>query len=212
MSQQVETAPTSESDGDRALVEALQRRAPAAVDRLVATYADGAYRLAIGLTRNGLDAERVVQDALGSAMRTIDTFRGEPPFRSWLYRFVVDAASRTRGGRSGRRQEIPLAEVLPSFPEDGRPAAPIDDWAARVDDPARGPELRLVLSAAIDALPADYRSVVVLHDVEELSSAEVAQVVSTTVADVKSRVHRARLFLRAQLTLHMSTPPRPRPG
>ena len=190
----------------------MQRRAPGAVDRLVATYADGAYRLAIGLTRNGLDAERVVRDALKCAMRTIDTFRGEPPFRSWLYRLVVDAASRTRGGRSGRRLEIPLAEVLPPFPGDGRPEAPIADWAARVDDPARGTELRLVLSAAIDALPADYRSVVVLHDVEGLSSAEVAQVVSATVADVKSRVHRARLFLRARLALHMSTPPRPTPG
>ena len=212
MSQRVETAPTSETDGDRALVEALQRRAPGAVDRLVATYADGAYRLAIGLTRNGLDAERVVRDALKCAMRTIDTFRGEPPFRSWLYRLVVDAASRTRGGRSRRRLEIPLAEVLPPFPGDGRPEAPIADWAARVDDPARGTELRLVLSAAIDALPADYRSVVVLHDVEGLSSAEVAQVVSATVADVKSRVHRARLFLRARLALHMSTPPRPTPG
>jgi RNA polymerase sigma-70 factor (ECF subfamily) len=204
MSQHAEAALTSETAGDRALVAALRRRAPEAVDRLLATYADGAYRLAIGLTRNGLDAEEAVRDALGSVMRTIDTFPGEPPSRSWLYRLVIDAASRTRGGRSGRRLEIPLAEVLPPFHQDGRHAGPMADWAARADDPDRGTELRLVLSAAIDALPADYRSVLVLRDVEGLSSAEVAQVVSATVADVRSRVHLARLFLRARLALHMS--------
>ena len=73
-----------------------------------------------------------------------------------------------------------------------------------VDDPARQTELRIVLSAAIDKLPADYRAVVLLRDVEGLSHREIAETLGLTVVNVKTRVHRARLFLRKQLDAHLS--------
>src|SRR5947209_9233077 len=79
-------------DRDGQLVEALRRCEPAAAERLVATYGDRAYRLAIGITGTAEDAEEVVQDAFWTVIRKVDTFRGESAFGSWLYRVVANAA------------------------------------------------------------------------------------------------------------------------
>ena len=100
--------------------------------------------------------------------------------------------------------EIPLDDVLPVFDEDGRHAAPSVDWSARVADASRDTELRLAVSSAIEELPAHYRAALVLRDVEGWSSAEVADVLSISVANAKTRVHRARLFVRKRLAESMS--------
>jgi RNA polymerase sigma-70 factor (ECF subfamily) len=197
-------APMSRIDRDGELVQALRRREATAAERLVTTYGGRAYRLAFGITCNGQDAEEVVQDALWAVVHKIDTFRGESAFGSWFYRIVTNAAYQRLRGRSARRADIPLDEVLPAFHADGQEARTVADWSASVDDPSRGTELRLVLIAAIDELPADYRSALVLHDVEGLSNTEVAQALHVTISAVKSRIHRARLFLRKQLATYMS--------
>jgi len=191
-------------DRDSQLVKALRLRAPTAAERLVATYGDRAYRLAIGITGNGPDAEEAVQDAFWSVVRNIDTFRGDSSVGSWIYRITANAAYQKLRGRAHRRGEISLDEVLPSFHEDGRHAGPVGDWSASIDDPAVQTELRAALDSAIGELPAHYRAVIVLHDVEGLSMAEVAGSVGITVATAKSRVHRARLFLRKRLSMFMA--------
>jgi RNA polymerase sigma-70 factor (ECF subfamily) len=186
-------------DRDRQLVEALRRGEPAATEHLVATYGDRAYRLASGIAGSAQDAEEVVQDAFWTVVRKIDTFRGESAFGSWFYRIVANAAYQKLRRRPGRRSEISLDEVLPVFHESGQHAEPIADWSTSVDDPSRQTELRTALTAAIDELPSDYRLVLILHDVEGLSNLEVAETLGLGVANVKTRVHRARLFLRKRL-------------
>ncbi len=198
-----ETASTR-IDRDDLLVKALQRREPAAAERLVASYSDRAYRLASGIAGNARDAEEVVQDAFWAVVRKIDTFRGESAFGSWFYRIVANAAYQKLRHRPGRRSEISLDEVLPLLHENGQHAAPIADWSPSVDDPSRQTELRMALTAAIDELPLDYRTAVILHDVEGLSNVEVAGSLGITVANAKSRTHRARLFLRKRLGSFMS--------
>jgi RNA polymerase sigma-70 factor (ECF subfamily) len=195
--------PAADRDGE--LAEALRRGAPTAAERLVATYGSRAYRLAIGITRNGPDAEEVVQDAFCSVIRSIETFRGESAFGSWLYRIVMNAAYQKLRGRAARPVTISLDDVLPAFDEDGQ-ARPLADWSLRLDDHARRTELRLVLAAAIDELPADYRATVLLRDVEGLATAEVAEALSLTIPNVKTRLHRARLFLRQRLATHLAPP------
>ncbi len=145
-----------------------------------------------------------MQDAFWSVLRKIDTFRGDSALGSWIYRIVVNAAYQKLRGRARRHGEISLEEVLPSFHEDGQPAEPIRDWSASIDDPALQAELRGLLDSAIGELPAHYRAVVVLHDIEGLSMAEVARVVGITVTNAKTRTHRARLFLRKRLASFMS--------
>ena len=194
-------------DRDRQLVEALRRREPAAAERLVAAYGDRAYRLATGILGSAQDGEEVVQDAFWTVVRKIDTFRGESAFGSWFYRIVANAAYQ-KLRRPGRRSEISLDEVLPLFHENGQHVAPIADWSPSVDDPSRQTELRMALTAAIEELPPDYRTALLLHDVEGLSNVEVAETLGLGVPNVKSRVHRARLFLRKRLAdLHVGLGP-----
>jgi RNA polymerase sigma-70 factor (ECF subfamily) len=186
-------------DRDHQLVKALRLREPRAAEELLATYGDRAYRLATRITRNGADAEEVVQDAFWSVVRKIDTFRGNSAFGSWLYRIVANAACQKLRVGPRRRNDVSLDEVLPFFDAQGRHGEPVTDWSAVVDDPSLQTELRLTLAAAIDELPVDHRTALVLRDVEGLSTREVAEVLSISVPNVKSRVHRARLFLRKRL-------------
>lgn len=189
------------ADSDEALVDALRGGEPTAAERLVKRYGDLAYRVALRITSSTEDAEEVVQDAILSVVRKIDTFRGESAFRSWFYRIVCNAAY-------GRRRpkawiEIPLDEVLPAFDDNGRHAGLFRDWSSRVDDPAVQKQLRDVLTSAIDELPLHYRAVIVLRDVEGLSTAEVAEVLGILIPTVKTRAHRARLLLRKRLSAFM---------
>ena len=193
------------TDRDQDLVNALRLRQPMATECLVTQYGERAYRLAVRITGNGQDAEEVVQDAFWSVARKIDTFRGQSAFGSWLYRIVSNAAYQKLRGRQSRRHDISLEEALPLFDESGRHITPVADWSACVDDPATQVELRTALSAAIAELPAPYRIVLVLRDVEGRSNGEIADVLGLTVAVVKTRVHRARLFLRKRLADCMTT-------
>jgi len=191
-------------DPDAKLLAALRRRDRTAAECLVAHYGSRAYRLAMGITRNAQDAEETVNYALWSVIRKIETFRGDSSLGSWIYRIVANAAYEKLRGRANRRDEISLDEVLPSFHEDGLHSGPTSDWSASIDDPAVQTELRAMLDSAIGELPAHYRAVVVLHDVEGLSMAEVAGSLGITVATAKSRAHRGRLFLRNRLAVFMS--------
>ena len=192
-------------DRDQDLLAALRRREPLAAERLVSTYGERAYRLAARITGNGEDAQEVVQDAFWTIVRKIDMFRGDSAFGSWLYRIVANAAYQKLRGRQSRRHELSLDDVLPLFDERGRHTEPVADWSQAASDPAVQAELRTTLSAAIDELPAAYRAVLVLRDIEGRSNAEIAEALGLGIAVVKTRAHRARLFLRKRLDECMTT-------
>jgi RNA polymerase sigma-70 factor (ECF subfamily) len=205
---QLDTAPCDlypkTLDPDTVLVERLRYQEEGAAEALVAAYGDRVYRLAIRITGNGSDAEEVMQDALWAAMRKIDTFRGTAAFGSWIYRITANAACQKR---RRRRNEVAWDDVAPSFDEAGHHVEPGLDWSPRLKDPVLQTELRSVLSAAIDELPEKLRAAFLLHDVEGLSSLEVAETLQVKLATVKSRVHRARLFLRTRMAQYMSETP-----
>ena len=191
-------------DRDAELLEALRRREASAAECLVSTFGDRAYRLALGITGNQQDAEEAVQDAFCSVVRSIDTFRGDAALGSWIYRIAANAAYQRRRRGAHRRDEISLDDVLPSFHEDGRHADSVVDWSTELDDPAVPTELRSVLTSALEELPDHYRAVTILHDVEGLSMAEVAECLDISVPTAKSRAHRSRLLLRQRLAVFMS--------
>jgi len=192
------------ADRDWRLVEALGRREATAAERLVDTYGDRAYCLAVRITGNRQDAEEAVQDAFWSVVRKIDTFRGDSAFGSWVYRIVANAAYGKIRRRPQASVEISLDEVLPVFHHHGRHAASVTDWSSIIDDPAVQTELRAVLSSAVSELPAQHRAVIVMHDVEGSSMAEVADALGITVTTAKTRAHRARLLLRKRLADFMA--------
>jgi len=190
-------------DADAELVEALRRQEPDAAERLVERFGERVYRLTMRITGSKEDAEEAVQDALWTAARKIDSFKGESAFGSWLYRIAANSAYQKLRTRKQRSREIAMDEVLPSLDGDGRHFEPMDDWSNRVDERALQGELRDVLEQAIDALPADYRTALVLHDVEGLSNPDIAESLGISLPAVKSRVHRSRLFVRKRLAEYL---------
>ena len=191
-------------DPDAALVEALRRDDVEAMEQLVERFADRVYRLALRITGSNEDAEEVTQDALWTAGRKIHTFKGESAFGSWLYRIAANAAYMKLRTRKAKAREIALDDVLPSLDEGGVHFEPMDDWSPSVDEQALQGELRSVLEAAIDELPPDYRSALVLHDVEGMSNPDIAEALGVSLPAVKSRVHRSRLFLRKRLSDYLA--------
>lgn len=203
---QARPAPTGprRPDPDAVLVEKLRRGDPDAPDLLVATFGDRVYRLAIRITSNEQDAEEVVQDALWTAARKVDTFKGESAFGSWLYRITANTAYQKLRGRQAKKHEVPWEDLFPTFDELGQHVDPVSDWSPKVEEPALQNELRQVLSTAIDDLPEDYRTAFVMHDVEGLSNPEIAEALGISLPAVKSRVHRSRLFLRQRLSRYLT--------
>ncbi len=186
-----------------ALVERLRTGDSAALETLMTEYASRAYRLAFGITRNEADAEEVVQDVFLTVATKGDSFEGRSALGSWIYRITTNAALNKRRGKR-RELETSLEELLPTFKEDGHREGDrsllLADWSQNPEHELLSGEARRTLERALDALPAGYRAVLILRDVEELSSEQVAAMLGESVGAVKSRLHRARQALREQLT------------
>jgi RNA polymerase sigma-70 factor, ECF subfamily len=190
---------------DKAIVDALRRGDADGAEALVNHHGARIYRVVARILGDRRDVEEVCQDVLMTVVRKIGTFRGEAAFSSWIYRIAANAAYERARARRARVDDVSLDAVLPVFDEMGRHVAPVVDWSGGLEDPAVAGEVRTVLERAIGNLPEDYRVVLVLRDVEGLTNEEVAETLGLTVAAVKSRLHRARLFMRKALT-HLLAP------
>ena len=191
-------------DRDATLLGALRAQAPEAPEMLVEAYGDRVYRLTYRITGSNEDAEEATQDALWTAARKIDSFKGESQFGSWLYRIAANAAYQKLRSRRAKSREVALDDVLPALDGDGLHFEPMDDWTPRVDDNAVNGELRDVLEKAIAELPSDYRTALVMHDVEGMPNPDIAETLGISLPAVKSRVHRSRLFVRKKLADYMA--------
>lgn len=185
---------------DQGLVDALRAGDANAVEVLVQRYGAWIYRVAARVLGDRRDAEEVTQNVLMTVVDKIGTFKGESKLSSWLYRIAANAAYDHARARRARVDDVSLDAVLPVFDEMGRHVEPVADWSRELEDPAVAGEVRAALEQAIGNLPEDYRVVLVLRDVEELTAEEVADALGLSVAAVKSRLHRARLSLRKALT------------
>jgi RNA polymerase sigma-70 factor (ECF subfamily) len=160
-----------------------------AFDEMVRRTHGDAYGLALRLTSDEEDARDVVQDAYLRAYRSIDRFRGDAKFSTWLYRIVANCASTTTGKRRRHRhEELPDEAHVPDVRPDGDPAvqASVGDLRAQLDD-------------AIRDLPPRLRSVVVLRDVYDLPHEAIAEELGISVSAAKVRLHRARRRLRERV-------------
>jgi RNA polymerase sigma-70 factor (ECF subfamily) len=191
---------------DRSLLARAATGDADALEALMTRYSARVYRLAYGITRSAGDAEEVVQDVFLQIVNKGAGFEGRAALGSWIYRITTNLSLNKRRGKR-RELETSLDELLPTYRPDGHRAGErafvVADWSAMPDRELLAGESRRVLEAALDRLPEHYRAVLVLRDVEELSNEDVAQIVGDTVAAVKTRLHRARMALREQLTHHL---------
>lgn len=196
-----------EAVSETVLVERLKSGDGSALEVLMERYASRVFRIARGIARTDADAEEVVQDVFLTLARKIDSFEGRAALGTWIYRVATNAALLKRRGKRAQL-EVSLEENLPTFLHDGHREGPrsflVADWSETPEALLLEGEARAVLSRAIDQLPETYRAVLILRDVEELSNEETASILGESVGSIKSRLHRARMALREQLTRHLA--------
>jgi len=192
---------------DSVLVERLRGGDTGALEILMERYASRVFRVARGIARTDADAEEVVQDVFLALARKIEGFEGRAAIGTWIYRVATNAALLKRRGKR-HQVETSLEESLPVFKDDGHRDGPraylLADWSQTPERDLLEGETRAVLSRAIDQLPEAYRVVLILRDVEELSNEEAARILDESVSSIKSRLHRARMALREQVTRHLA--------
>ncbi len=190
-------------DTELRLVEGLQAGDATALEALMERYSSRLYRLAYGITRSSRDAEEVLQDVFLTVFRKIGSFEGRATLGTWLYRVTTNAALNRRRGLAARAEGA-LDDQLPTFLPDGQRAGDcsflLADWSGTPEDELLAGEARNAVNRALAGLPDGYRAVLVLRDVDELSSEETADVLRESVPSVKSRLHRARMALRESIT------------
>lgn len=184
---------TMDGHNEAALIAGLRAGDPDAYERIVRVYGSRLLAVARRLLRDEEEARDAVQTALLSAFRAASSFNGDARISTWLHRIVVNAAL-MRLRTKKRKQEEPLSPMLPKFKEDGHHAEPVSPW----DLPDRAVEreqMRTLVRACIARLPESARTVIVLRDMEELTTEEVAEMLGITPNAVKIRLHRARQAL-----------------
>ena len=198
---------TVESPRERSVVEQLKAGDRDAFDALYHQHVNQVYRRALRLLGNEADAEDVVQEVFLTVHKKAKTFRGECEFSTWLYRLTVNA-SLGRLRRQKRSKEVLYDDYLPKFQKDGHHLVrPVVDWSESVDDRSDQRELQRLLKQALEQLKPMDKAVVVLSDLEGYLDREIAKTLGLSVAAVKTRLHRSRLFLRGKLTVHLGYSP-----
>jgi RNA polymerase sigma-70 factor (ECF subfamily) len=179
---------------------------PRTAEEVVRRYGSRVYAVAWRMLGHIADAEDVTQEVLLQVVRKLDTFRGQASFATWLHRVTVNAALayRRKQARRRERQVDAFLDVLP-------PVAPAGRGVCRRQGPPEQAvlerETREAVERAIARLPEMYRDVYVLADVEGLANAAIGELLGLSLAAVKSRLHRARLLMRAALLPHFEGPP-----
>ena len=189
---------------DEQLIARLRAGDDSAYEELVRKETPHLLAVARRLLRNEEDSQDAVQQAFLSAFRALPAFHGQSRLTTWLHRIVTNAALmklRTRG----RRPEESIEDLLPNFLEDGHHAEQFSEWSLPADARMVRHETRAHVRAAIDRLPDSYRTVLLLRDIDELSTEETAQALGVTSNTVKIRLHRARQALLKLLTPSMAT-------
>jgi RNA polymerase sigma-70 factor (ECF subfamily) len=186
----------SERDLDWALVERVQRGDKQAYGLLVTKYQRKIFRLLSRLIRDSTEIEDVAQEAFIKAYRALPNFRGESAFYTWLYRIAINTAKNflvTQGRR------LPLA--APITDEEGQesdPGAAQPDWATPESMLATR-QIGAAVGRAIEKLPADLRTALLLREIDGLAYEEIAATMNSPIGTVRSRIFRAREAVAAEL-------------
>jgi RNA polymerase sigma-70 factor (ECF subfamily) len=185
-------------DKDFELVQAINSGQYDLFHDLVKRYELKLYNFSIRMCRNPSDAEDMVQETFLNVFRYLKDFRYETQFKNWLYRIAASTCiKKRRKSKFAPERELSLEEFIPKDEAGVQTQTP--DWALMPLEKLLNAELSDVISQAILSLPEKYRLVIVLRDIEGFSTAETAQILSLSAANVKVRLHRARLFLREEL-------------
>ena len=172
-----------------------------AFTELVNRYSDKVYRLAYRITANPDDAEEVLQEVFIILVEKLNTFRQESKFSTWLYRVAANASYMfLRGGKKNKENQVSFDDYKPYNDHGVLEGVQDKDWSDIPDYKLLSLEGTQLIEKAISELPEEYKIVFHMKDIEGMTSKEIAKILNLSLPAVKSRVLRARLFLRDKLS------------
>jgi RNA polymerase sigma-70 factor, ECF subfamily len=190
------------SELERSLLRRLRDRDEAAFRELLESHRDRVFNITFRMLGNRHEAEDVAQEVFITVFKTIDTFREESKFSTWLYRVTVNHC-KNRIKYLARRYDKSRDELDDSTPGDGVNGAISAPMPREPDRALEGAQMEKLLREAIAKLDDEHRLVVILRDVEDLSIEEICAITNLPDGTVKSRLHRARKELRKKLQHHV---------
>jgi RNA polymerase sigma-70 factor (ECF subfamily) len=153
--------------------------------------------------RNEDDAADAVQDAFLSAFKSLGRFEGKSSLGTWLHRIVVNSCLMKLRSKS-RRRSYSIEKLLPRFDDTGHHIEPIAPWSENGYERVANAETMAQVRDCINQLPDDYRTVLIMRDIEELGTEETGAILGLNVGAVKTRLHRARQALRTLVSPFMA--------
>ncbi len=185
---------------DQELVTLSRQGNDKAFEALFKRYSPRMASFARYLCKNDDHAEETSHEAFIKAFQGLDSFKGESSFSTWLHQIAKNLCwSRKRKIKNHPVDSLESA----AFGEESTRTLEVVDWSSKADDILLKKELNQIMDQAIRQLPEEYRVVLVLRDIEENSNEETAQILGLSVAAVKSRLHRARLFVRQKIDRYL---------
>jgi RNA polymerase sigma-70 factor (ECF subfamily) len=187
-------------DGELRFIERLRRHDERAFNELVETYEQRVFRLVLRMLGRRDEAEDMAQEVFVQVFKAISTFRGESKLSTWIYRIAVNLCKNrikylSRRHDSTQQELEPMAERAPLSEAKGVTFGDV----ARPDHMVEGFQVEKIVQRCIAELDGDFREVLVLADVEDLSYQEIAEITGLAEGTVKSRIHRARAMLKARV-------------
>ena len=186
---------------DERLIEEARDGNVRAFETLVKRYEQMVYGFSFKMCRNKEKADETLQDTFINVYKNLKQFNGNSKFSTWLYSIVTNNCLMNRRKRKMDREMISLDE--PPVEEGAHQHGVIPSWDDTPSEKMMNTELRSRLDASIQKLPQDYRVVFILRDIEGQSIEETAQILKLSIPAVKSRLRRARIFLREELNDYM---------
>ena len=171
-----------------------------AFNEIVRRYADKIYRTALRITRNPSAAEDVLQEVFIVLMEKMNTFHAESKFSTWLYSVTAKISFSQLRAEKKHRNNVSFEEDIYKVEEKMLRDLGLQDLSHSSDEAFLSRERLEIIEKAINELSAPYRAVFHLRDVEGLTNPEVAEILNLSLPNVKSRIYRARLFLRGKLS------------
>lgn len=180
-------------------VEALRIGDRAEFARLVDAYSAPIYRLGLKMLGNPQDAEDVLQNTFLNALTHLADFEGRSSLSTWLYRIASNEALMLL---RRKKNVVNLDDFQPEDAEETPLPEVFVDWSALPEDELLSSESKTALDGAVKKLPESLRMVFFLRDIEGLSIRDTAEILNLTETNVKTRLLRARMFLREQLSVY----------
>ena len=190
--------PTEPYETEADLLAGLKAGTPGAYEALVRREGPKLLKTARRVLRSEEDARDSVQEAFGRAFQAVHKFEGRSRLSTWLYRITLNQCL-MRLRSKGRQSERAIDDLLPNFDESNHRIEPLWQFDESVDEMLERKDIASRVRAAIDDLPETHRRVLLLRDIEELSTEEAAEVLDISPGAVKVRLHRARAALKKLL-------------